>query len=596
MTQPYDSARDSSTPATASNDAGDRTSVDPDQTRIRPAFGDSLPRSAQPDSDARYGNSTTFQQAGRYQILERIGKGAMATVYKAYDPSIDRTLAIKFLHQDLCVEEEQRSRFLREAKAAGGLAHPNIVTIYDVGEIEGRPYIAMELLDGMTLSEVINPSAGLAPREVAVIALQLAKALDYAHSKGIFHRDIKPSNIMRLKGGDTVKVTDFGIAHVDGGDHQQTRVGTVLGTPHYMSPEQAMGEKVDGRSDLFSVGVVMYQLLTRQVPFEAASLVTLAYKIAKEEPTSIAKLRRDVPSALRRIIERCLKKDPEKRFQSGQELAAALGKVVQELDSDTGSVDKPRIIPLRIKWALTMGLVVALTMAVTATIIIQRQYAAMMGQVIDYGASLANFLAAENAEPALLKEWVAIDVAVRDIMERQNFHEITVVDRDGTVRVSNKQELVGKPYAMPPGVTELARRTDGVVATHYQAPDGNIVIDFEAPINFKRNEEHVQVGRVHLGVLERPLSKIARLSMVSMVFLILVTLAAVVVATYFMADRYFKQIRLLVESMAEIRKGRYDYRIAEQRKDEFGQLYRAFDDMAEALQKRTEPEQPEKAS
>jgi len=596
MTQPYDSARDSSTPATASNDAGDGTSVDPDQTRIRPAFGDSLPRSAQPDPDARYGNSTTFQQAGRYQILERIGKGAMATVYKAYDPSIDRTLAIKFLHQDLCVEEEQRSRFLREAKAAGGLAHPNIVTIYDVGEIEGRPYIAMELLDGMTLSEVINPSAGLAPREVAVIALQLAKALDYAHSKGIFHRDIKPSNIMRLKGGDTVKVTDFGIAHVDGGDHQQTRVGTVLGTPHYMSPEQAMGEKVDGRSDLFSVGVVMYQLLTRQVPFEAASLVTLAYKIAKEEPTSIAKLRRDVPPALRRIIERCLKKDPEKRFQSGQELAAALGKVVQELDSDTGSVDKPRIIPLRIKWALTMGLVVALTMAVTATIIIQRQYAAMMGQVIDYGASLANFLAAENAEPALLKEWVAIDVAVRDIMERQNFHEITVVDRDGTVRVSNKQELVGKPYAMPPGVTELARRTDGVVATHYQAPDGNIVIDFEAPINFKRNEEHVQVGRVHLGVLERPLSKIARLSMVSMVFLILVTLAAVVVATYFMADRYFKQIRLLVESMAEIRKGRYDYRIAEQRKDEFGQLYRAFDDMAEALQKRTEPEQPDKVS
>jgi eukaryotic-like serine/threonine-protein kinase len=596
MTQPYDSARDLNRLAINSDDAGDATPVDPDKTRIRPAFGDSLPRSAQPDRDAEYGNSTTFQQAGRYQILERIGKGAMATVYKAYDPSIDRTLAIKFLHQDLCVEEDQRSRFLREAKAAGGLAHPNIVTIYDVGEIEGRPYIAMELLDGITLSEVIKPDAGLPARQVAIIALQLAKALDYAHSKGIFHRDIKPSNIMRLKGGDTVKVTDFGIAHVDGGDHQQTRVGTVLGTPHYMSPEQAMGEKVDGRSDLFSVGVVMYQLLTRQVPFEAASLVTLAYKIAKEEPTPLTKLRHDIPPALRRIIERCLKKDPEKRFQSGQELAVALSKVVQELDSDTGSADKPRIIPLRIKWALTMGLVVALTMAVTATIIVQRQYAAMMGQVIDYGASLANFLAAENAEPTLLKEWVAIDVAVRDIMERQNFHEITVVDRDGTVRVSNKQELVGKPYAMPPGVTELARRTDGVVATHYQAPDGNIIIDFEAPINFKRNEEHVQVGRVHLGVLERPLSKIARLSMVSMVFLILVTLAAVVVATYFMADRYFKQIRLLVDSMAEIRKGRYDYRIAEQRKDEFGQLYRAFDDMAEALQKRTEPEQPDKAS
>ena len=595
MTQSHDSTRDSITPATVSSEAGDATPVDPDKTRILPAFGDSLPRSAQPPSDTRYAITTTFQQVGRYQILERIGKGAMATVYKAYDPSIDRTLAIKFLHQDLCVDEEQRTRFLREAKAAGGLAHPNIVTIYDVGEIEGRPYIAMELLDGVTLSEVIKPGAGLPGRDVAIIALQLARALDYAHSKGIFHRDIKPSNIMRLKGGDTVKVTDFGIAHVDGGDHQQTRVGTVLGTPHYMSPEQAMGAKVDGRSDLFSVGVVMYQLLTGRVPFEAASLVTLAHKIAKEEPTPIAKLRRDAMPALRRIVERCLKKEPDKRFQTGQELATALGKVVQDLDEEASSAGRPRIIPLRIKWALTMGLVVALTMALTATIIVQRQYAAMMGQVIDYGASLANFLAAENAEPTLLKEWVAIDVSVRDIMERQNFREITVVDRDGTVRVSNNQELVGKPYAVPSGVTVLARRTDGVVATHYEAPDGETIIDFEAPITFKRNAERVQVGRVHLGILERPLSKVARLSMLSMVFLILVTLAAVVVATYFMADRYFKQIRLLVDSMAEVKKGRYDYRIAEQRQDEFGQLYRAFDDMAEALQKRAEPAQPDKA-
>lgn len=593
MTQRHESTRDSSKLAAASDE---EAPVDLDQTRILPVFSDSLPSSPLAQSDAQYLTTTTFRQVGRYQILERLGKGAMATVYKAYDPGIDRTLAIKFLNPDLCVEEEQRTRFLREAKAAGGLAHSNIVTIYDVGEIDGRPYIAMELLDGETLSEAIKPGAGLPDRDVTIIASQLARALDYAHSKGIFHRDIKPSNIIRLKGSDTVKVTDFGIAHLGGGDHQQTRAGTVLGTPHYMSPEQAMGEKVDGRSDLFSVGVVMYQLLTGRVPFEAASLVTLANMIAKEQPTPIAKLRGDTAPALRRIVERCLKKEPAKRFQTGQELDVALAKVIQDLDEESSATGRPRVIPLRIKWALSMGVVVALTMALTATIIIQRQYSAMMGQVIDYGASLANFLAAENAEPTLLKEWVAIDVAVRDIMERQNFHEITVIDRDGIVRVSNKQELVGKPDAPKSGVTELARRKDGVVATHYQAPDGNIIIDFEAPITFKRNAERVQVGRVHLGILERPLSKIARLSMLSMLFLILVTLAAVVIATYLMADRYFKQIRLLEESMAEVKKGRYDYRIAEQRKDEFGQLYRAFDEMAEALQKRAEPEQPNRVS
>jgi serine/threonine-protein kinase len=518
----------------------------------------------------------------------------MATVYKAYDPSIDRTLAIKFLHQDLCVDEEHRSRFLREAKAAGGLAHPNIVTIYDVGEIDGRPYIAMELLDGVTLSEIMTPGTGLPSRDVAVVALQLARALEYAHSKGVFHRDIKPSNIMRLRGGDTVKVTDFGIAHVDGGDHQQTRVGTVLGTPHYMSPEQAMGEKVDGRSDLFSVGVLMYQMLVGQVPFEATSLVTLAQKIVKEEPTPLTKLRRDVPPALRRIVERCMKKEPDKRFQAGQELAGALGKFIQEIDEEARSAGRPRVIPLRIKWALSMGLVVALTMALTAAVIINRQYAAMMGQVIDYGASLANFLATESAEPTLLKEWVAIEVSVQDIMEKQSFHEITVVDRDGIVQVSSNATLVGHPHAVPAGATEVARRSDGVAVTRYESPDHATILEFEAPITYKRADERVQLGRVHLGIPERPLSKVARLSMLSMVFLILVTLAAVVIATYLMADRYFKQIRLLVESMGEIRKGRYDYRIAEQRRDEFGQAYRAFDDMAEALQKRTEPQQPEK--
>jgi serine/threonine-protein kinase len=362
-----------------------------------------------------------------------------------------------------------------------------------------------------------------------------------------------------------------------------------------MSPEQAMGEKVDGRSDLFSVGVLMYQLLAGQVPFEAASLVTLAQKIVKEEPTPLAKLRRDVPPALRRIVERCMKKAPDKRFQTGQELATALSKLVQEMDEEASSAGRPRMIPLRIKWALTMGLVVALTMALTATVIVNRQYAAMMGQVIDYGASLANFLATESAEPTLLEEWVAIEVSVKDIMERQNFHEITVVDRQGVVRVSSNDALVGKAYAIPSGATQVARREDGVAVTRYDTPDHATILEFEAPISYKRDMERVQLGRVHLGIPERPLSKVARLSMLSMVFLILVTLAAVVVATYLMADRYFKQIRLLVESMAEIRKGRYDYRIAEERKDEFGQVYRAFDEMADALQKRKDPEQPDHA-
>jgi serine/threonine-protein kinase len=176
-----------------------------------------------------------MQQVGRYRVLERLGRGAMATVYKAYDPDIDRTLALKFLHPDLCVDAEHRSRFLREAKAAGGLAHPNIVTVFDAGEIQGRPYIAMELLDGTPLSEIIRPGEGLPIREVLEIGIQLAQALDYAHSKGIFHRDIKPSNILLENGVERVKLTDFGLARA-ADDASLTQSGAVAGTPSFMSP------------------------------------------------------------------------------------------------------------------------------------------------------------------------------------------------------------------------------------------------------------------------------------------------------------------------------------------------------------------------
>ena len=186
--------------------------------------------------------------------------------------------------------------------------------------------------------------------------MQIANGLDYAHGKGIFHRDIKPSNILRVGDGRTVKIADFGIAHMESlAAADQTRAGTVIGTPHYMSPEQAMGTRVDGRSDLFSVGVVLYQLLTGVRPFEADSMVTLVYRIAKEEPKPVGDLRKDVPPALRRIVDRCLQKAPENRFQTGRELADALAKVWRELDAEADRDGKPRRLPLKVKLALGMA-------------------------------------------------------------------------------------------------------------------------------------------------------------------------------------------------------------------------------------------------
>jgi serine/threonine-protein kinase len=545
----------------------------------------SLPGAASPAHQTLPGASQpgglAMRQVGRYLIGERLGRGGMATVFKAHDPNIDRDVAIKFLHATLCQDEEYHARFLREARAAGGLSDPNIVTVHDVGEIEGRPYMAMELVDGQPLSDDMAEGRPLPVRDVVVMGIQLARALAYAHGRGIVHRDIKPANLMRVKGTLTIKVTDFGIAHMESaGSQHRTRVGDILGTPQYMSPEQAQGEKLDGRSDLFSTGILLYQMLTGQRPFLGDSLVALAVKIAKDEPIPIEKLRPDLPSSLRRIVGRCLAKAPERRFQTGSELADALGRVLVEIDEQQRQRNKQRIIPLRVKWAAMMALIVAAVMALSATIITQRQYAAMVNQVVDSGAALARFIAAQNAVAALSEDWASIDVSVQEIMKTGDFHAITVIDREGVVRASSQRDQLGSAYKAPVG-KPLAGHEGGLPILHYVSA-GESVLGFEAPITFQNK----RVGRVALALAERPLVQVARLSMGLMGVLVLVTVAAVALAMYFVANWFAQPIKLLGDSMAEIAKGRFDHRIREQRMDEFGELYAEFDRMAQALQDR----------
>ncbi|HNB46186.1 MAG TPA: protein kinase [Burkholderiaceae bacterium] len=532
-------------------------------------------------------NGSSLRQVGRYQIIDLLGRGGMATVYKAHDPSIDRTIAIKFLHASLCEEPQHRERFLREARAAGMLAHPNIVTVHDVGEIEGRPYMAMELLDGEPLSDVMDKGQPLPLKDALEITLQLARALDYAHAKGIVHRDIKPANIVRLRGGHAIKVTDFGIAHVAGAGGSQTRVGDVLGTPQYMSPEQTLGAAVDGRSDLFSVGIVLYQMLTGQRPFESDSIVALAVKIAREEPAPIDSQRADLPPAVRRIVERCLAKQPAKRFQTGKELADAIAKQLWQLEEEAREKSRARIVPLRVKWAAMMAAIVALVMAASASVISQRQNAALMDQVMDYGASLTRFIAAQNALAALGEEWEPVEITVQEAMKGHDFQSLVVIDRAGVVRASGDAAQVGQPYRAPAG-TRLASRPGGVGVTRQTLAGQGDILGFEAPITFQGKP----VGRVVLGLAEEPLVRVARLSQMLMVVLVLVTIAAVAVAMYFVANWFARPIKLLEESMAELGKGRLDHRIAETRKDEFGLVYQAFDQMAAALQARFAPDEP----
>ncbi len=265
-------------------------------------------------------NGTTRPTLGRYEILKELGQGAMGTVYLGKDPSIQRQVAIKTLHYaEIAVDElaDVKARFFREAEAAGKLSHPNIVTIYDVGEDHDMAYIAMELLDGQDLTHCCQKGQLLPLKRVINIISAIAEALGYAHDRQVVHRDIKPANIMLMK-NDQVRVADFGIARVI--SSSKTHTGVIFGTPNYMSPEQVAGKKVDGRSDLFSLGIVFYEMLTGKKPFSGDSMTALLYAVANTEYVPLEEIAPKTPPFCVKIIERMLAKGVSKRYQSASQV------------------------------------------------------------------------------------------------------------------------------------------------------------------------------------------------------------------------------------------------------------------------------------
>jgi len=266
------------------------------------------------------------QSLGRYKLEREIGRGAMGIVYLGRDTAINRSVAIKAipLASEFSDAElvEARARFFREAETAGRLNHPNIVTIYDVGEERGLAYIAMEYMKGRHLSDYATSNNLLEPRKVLELIGRTAEALGFAHKQQVVHRDIKPANLMYDAGTDVLKITDFGIARLTGAG--STRTGIVLGTPSFMSPEQLEGRNVTGHSDLFSLGVSLFQLLTGQLPFTADTMTGLMQQIAEVPHPPLRAFRPDLPECVEVIIDRALAKNPDARFDSGAQMAAAL--------------------------------------------------------------------------------------------------------------------------------------------------------------------------------------------------------------------------------------------------------------------------------
>ncbi|WP_431288333.1 serine/threonine-protein kinase [Roseateles chitinivorans] len=282
-----------------------------------------------------------------YEISEEVGRGAMAVVHRAVDRRSGRTVAIKrlALQREFAPEDliDVRDRFMREASAARHLDHPDILRVLDAGECAGETWIAMEYVVGQDLSHHTRPGQLLPLREVLLLGARLGRALQYAHGHGVVHRDIKPANVMLERESGSVKIMDFGIARV--ADGSRTRTGLVLGTPSYMSPEQLAGLQVDGRSDLYSLGAMLFQLLTGHLPHQTESMATLMHQIMNQPAPDVRRLRPELPESLAMVVALSLEKRPELRYQRGdtmaQDLESVLSQIPVELANSTGATPPP---------------------------------------------------------------------------------------------------------------------------------------------------------------------------------------------------------------------------------------------------------------
>ncbi|WP_017463466.1 protein kinase domain-containing protein [Dyella ginsengisoli] len=520
---------------------------------------------------------------GRYRIEGVLGTGAMAVVYAGYDPQIEREVAIKCLHAGVAADEGYRRRFLVEARAAGHLSHPHIVTLFDAGQTDdGRPYIAMERLSGDTLASRAAKD-GLPPLPTVIeLAIQMASALDYAHAHGVVHHDIKPENIMLADGWRHAKIADFGIAERRGAQRNtggpRTEVG---GTPAYMAPEHLRGERTDARSDLYSLGVVLYWLLAGRLPWSETEDVLRLIEERQQsplpplEPMDVA-----APSILIDIVHTLLAPDAATRYQRGSEVVADLQLAKREYERLHEQPLVGRIVSLRLRWSALLGVTLSLVLLVGMIAIYAMQGRAVSGLALDFGGSLGRMVASESAEDLLLGDHAATRALVEDMARNHQIRYLAIADRDGQVVASTQSQEVGHGLPALPA-TPLARRGD-IDSYREDRGGGDGLLLFNAPIQYQA----ANVGTLRLGISRTPLRAAQRTTLGVIATVLGVTLVAVLFAAYVLFRRLLGPLALIGDAMLRVARGDLRYRIRLVRQDELGRLFAAFNLMAGALQSR----------
>lgn len=515
---------------------------------------------------------------GRYRIEGVLGEGAMSIIYAGFDPSINRQLAIKCLRDEVASDQAYRRRFLAEARAAGTLTHPNIVTIYDVGEANDHPYIAMERLRGETLADrVVREGSPPLPVVIDLIG-QIAAALDFAHRHGVVHQDIKPENIVLVEGWHA-KVNDFGIAQLQGGE--QPHDGMVAGTPAFMAPEQLRGDATDGRSDLFSLGVMLFWLLAGEKPWqESTPDRLLAERRARPQPILVP---RDpsTPEVLLEITRSLLQPDTDERYQHAHEVIEDLRHARQELERLRADPIATRILPMRVRWAAILGTILTLTLLVGLASVHFKQNQALTGLAADFGASLGRTIAHETAEDLLLGDHTAVRARVADMQHNEQIHYLAVAGRNGQIIASGQPGEIGTQMSVLPEDGGW-QHDDGIISRHDVVPqtagDEEMLL-FDLPIRY---QEH-RIGTLRLGIDSAPLKAANRTTLGAMLAALLATLIIVLGTAWWLFRRLLTPIDVLRHALLQVAHGDFAQRIRLIRRDEFGRLFTTFNLMTESL-------------
>ena len=515
-----------------------------------------------------------MERVGRYEIVRELGRGSMSIVYEGFDGHIDRHLAIKVLRHRYARDVGARQRFLREARAAGGLAHPNIVTVFDVGQAETAPYMVMELLPGGTLEDWLQrdrPSE-LDTDMLIELAIQLARGLAYAHQHGVIHRDVKPANIHYDPQTNIAKIMDFGIAAIetrtDGSEADQGVAGTLT----HMAPELLAGAQADARTDLYSLGVVLYQLLSGVLPFDAEDLETLANRIRHHEIRPLKPFRSDTPRELADLTYRLMALEPESRPASATQTADELAEIQAAMRS--GIVQTVRRKSAAWRWPLLTGLGVALVLVLGFTHVYRTQNQAMAQTTFGFGDALASLIAQETAEALILEDTTALSVLVSDFAANPEIRYLHIIGADGNVQASTDPYLQGEaaptaggtPVQRDPGSVQLTRSEDGL-------------LEFRVPIRFQAR----RVGQVQLGLDGSGLGETANATMWMLVVVFCASLLALGLGLVWMTRRQQLALRRISWGLRRLQRGQFEFRLETGRRDEFATVFSQFNRLAVRL-------------